>query len=148
LDLVGRKLPAHTGRYLRHFFHPVADFISKHSDNKEMKEFIKPLSKAIDSLQKASLWLADQGLRDPENAAAGSVEYLRLFALAIMGFHWAQMANIALLKQADDEAGFYASKVATARFFMQKILPAHYSLLASITAGAKPIMQESIWKMD
>ena len=27
LDLVGRKLPAHAGRLLRRFFHPVSDYI-------------------------------------------------------------------------------------------------------------------------
>src|SRR5690606_6924288 len=27
LDLVGRKMPAHYGRYLRGFFHPVQEFI-------------------------------------------------------------------------------------------------------------------------
>ncbi len=27
LDLVGRKMPAHTGRYLRRFFHPVSEFL-------------------------------------------------------------------------------------------------------------------------
>lgn len=145
LDLVGRKLSVHTGRYLRHFFHPVAEFIALHEKDSRMKEFTKPLGKVIDSLQKASLWIADNGLRDPNQAAAGSVEYLRLFALAVMAFHWAEMAHIALEKKETDINGFYASKIATARFFMQKIVPGHYSLLASIVNGAPSIMAKEIW---
>ncbi len=33
LDLVGRKLPAHTGRYLRSFFHPVLAYIDAKMDD-------------------------------------------------------------------------------------------------------------------
>lgn len=144
LDLVGRKLPLHTGRLLRSFFHPVNAFIESERDNPLMEEFTKPLHKAVGSLQKASLWLAENGLRDPENAAAGSVEYLRLFALCIVGYMWAEMAKIALEKENED--AFYKAKLAVARFYMQKILTSHYSLLASIVAGAKPVMgMEEEW---
>jgi alkylation response protein AidB-like acyl-CoA dehydrogenase len=142
LDLVGRKLPAHAGRYLRSFFHPATAFIEAHRDNPAMAEFTKPLYKAIGSLQNASLWIADNGMRNPDNGAAASVEYLRMFSLCVMGYLWAQMAEVALkkLESADDKA-FYQSKIATARFYMQKVLPEHYGLLASIVAGAKPVME-------
>lgn len=144
LDLVGRKLPLHTGRLLRSFFHPASEFIAAERDNKDMAEFTKPLHKALGSLQKASLWIADNGMRDPENAAAGSVEYLRMFALCVVGYMWARMAKLALEKRT--EAPFYAAKLSVARFYMQKILPAHYGLLASIVAGAKPMMgMEEEW---
>jgi alkylation response protein AidB-like acyl-CoA dehydrogenase len=36
LDLVGRKLPANMGRSLRRFFHPVAEFIDSHTDDKDI----------------------------------------------------------------------------------------------------------------
>ena len=142
LDLVGRKLPAFTGRYLRRFFHPAMAFIEAHRSNEEMAEFTKPLYKAVDSLQKASLWIADNGLRNPENAAAASVEYLRMFSLCMMGYLWAQMAEVSLrkVKTAEDK-GFYQAKIATARFYLQKVLPEHYGLLASIVAGRKPVME-------
>jgi alkylation response protein AidB-like acyl-CoA dehydrogenase len=142
LDLVGRKLPAHTGRYLRSFFHPAMAFIEQHRDNEAMAEFTKPLYKAVGSLQNASLWIADNGLRNPENAAAGSVEYLRMFSLCVMGYLWAQMAELSLrTMETTEDKLFYQSKIATARFYMQKVLPEHYGLLASIVAGAKPMME-------
>jgi hypothetical protein len=48
------------------------------------------------------------------------------------------MAKCALEKQEQD--AFYKAKLAVARFYVQKMLPQHYGLLASIVAGAKPVM--------
>lgn len=142
LDLVGRKLPKNTGRYLRQFCHPAMEFVEQHRDNAPMAEFTKALYKGLDSLQKASMFIGMKALSDKEEAGAASSEYLRLFALVVMAYAWARMALVAQnkLDSGTNEKDFYEAKIATARFFMQKILPGHYSLLASITAGAKPVM--------
>ncbi|MGF1614034.1 MAG: acyl-CoA dehydrogenase C-terminal domain-containing protein [Gammaproteobacteria bacterium] len=140
LDLVGRKLPAHTGRYLRRFFHPVFHFIETHRADDRLKEFIGPLEKAFVRLQRATGFIAEQGLRDPEEAAAAATDYLRLFGLVALAYLWARMAQVALEKQAEDEAGFYAAKLATARFFMVRLLPQSGSLLAAILAGKESVM--------
>ena len=139
LDLVGRKLPFGTGRYLRAFFHPLDAFIEQHKANPAMQEFTKPLAKHMTYLQQATLWLAKSGLGNPDEAAAGSVEYLRMFALVAMAHVWARQAEIAM-KNMDKDKAFYESKLATARFFIQRILPQTISLLASITNGSRSIM--------
>ena len=119
-------------------------FIGRKKDNgsdETMAEFTKPLYKAMKGLQDASMWVAINGLTDQEQAAGVSVEYLRMFALAIMADMWARAAKVALEKLAESEGdAFYEAKLHSARFFMKKILPAHYSLLASIVEGAKPMM--------
>ncbi|MCP5361345.1 MAG: acyl-CoA dehydrogenase C-terminal domain-containing protein [Hyphomicrobiales bacterium] len=137
LDLVGRKLPMHTGRLLRRFFHPVSQFIEENRDVPEMAEFTKPLYQAFRSLQQASLWVAQKGLANPDEAAGASVDYLNLFAHVTLGYIWARTAKIALAKQEGDEKAFYQRKLATARFYMHKLLPRHYSLLATLTSGVK-----------
>ncbi len=139
LDLVGRKMPAHTGRYLRRFFHPVSEFIEENKDVEAMAEFTKPLYLGFKSLQQASLWIAQKSLANKDEAAGASVDYLRLFSLVTFGYIWAKSARIALEKLEEDssEEKFYKSKLATARFFLNKILPEHYSLLAKITSGVK-----------
>ena len=50
LDLVGRKLPAHAGRYLRSFFHPVSEFIEARKDHPVMGPLVQPLAKAFGAL--------------------------------------------------------------------------------------------------
>ncbi len=54
---------------------------------------------------------------------------------------WARMAKISLAKVAGEEAWFYKGKLATARFFMSRLLPETSSLLTIISAGAKPVME-------
>lgn len=140
LDLVGRKLPAHTGRYLRRFFHPVFHFIETHRGDDSLSEFILPLEKAFVRLQRATAFIAEQGLKDPEEAAAAATDYLRLFGLVALAFVWARMAQVALAKQIDDETGFYAAKLATGRFFMHRLLPQAGALLAAILSGKQSMM--------
>jgi alkylation response protein AidB-like acyl-CoA dehydrogenase len=140
LDLVGRKLPMHTGRLLRRFFHPVDRFIAENSDAPALQEFVLPLAKAFGKLQQATVLVAQRGLANPDEAAAAASDYLRLFALTAFAFMWARAAKVSLPKAAGDEAAFYKGKLAAARFFMARILPQTSSLLTVISAGAKPLM--------
>jgi alkylation response protein AidB-like acyl-CoA dehydrogenase len=142
LDLVGRKLPANMGRSLRRFFHPVANFLEENQKDAELGEFVLPLAKAFGKLQQATGFIAQKGLVNPNEAAAASSSYLRMFALVAIGFMWARMAKVAKAKAAEggDKAAFYGSKVKTARFFMTKILPETEQHFRAIMAGAKPLM--------
>ncbi len=143
LDLIGRKLAVANGRYLRAFFHPADAFITQHKDNPAMAEFIKPLTKHIGYLQQATIYTVTAGLRNPEDAAAGATEYLRLFSLLALALVWAQQAAIALEKRAA-EPEFYDEKIATARFYYAKVLPGTTSLLQSIVAGSSSIMKTNL----
>ena len=141
LDLVGRKLGAHTGRYLRRFFHPVQRFIEDGMERPELAEFVQPLAKAFVRLQQATAHIAMMGLKDPEEAGAAATDYLRLFGLVALAFMWARMAQVALDQKDGDTSGFYDAKIATARFYMQKVLPQSGALFATIMAGKAPVME-------
>ncbi|NIO09387.1 MAG: acyl-CoA dehydrogenase, partial [Deltaproteobacteria bacterium] len=140
LDLVGRKMPQHAGRLLRRFFHPVSEFIETNAANPEMQEFVAPLTKAFGRLQQVTLWVAQEGLKDREQAGAAATDYLRMFALVALAFLWARMAKVAHEKLASEKNTFYEAKLATARFYMQRLLPQTSSLMASILSGASSIM--------
>jgi len=142
LDLVGRKMGAHAGRYLRRFFHPVLAYVEAKSEDAAMAEdFILPLSKAFGRLQSATAEVARRGLGDPFEAGAVATDYLRLFGLTALAYCWARMAEVALDKQSTDETGFYKAKLVTARFFMQRILPQTSSLSAGIMAGGATLKE-------
>jgi alkylation response protein AidB-like acyl-CoA dehydrogenase len=144
LDLVGRKVPAHFGRSLRAFFHPVMALIEQHQADAALAEFVMPLAKAFARLQQITLHVAQAGLKNPDEAGAASADYLRLFALVAMAYIWARMALVAQAKLAaggDGEAAFYEAKVRTARFFMTRMLPESSALFAQIMAGAAPLME-------
>ncbi len=142
MDLVGRKLPFETGRYLSRFFHPVDAFIAEHRNDPAMAEFTKPLKAHLKYLQQATMWIGTMGFVNPNHAGAGAVEYQKMFSLVLFAFIWAKQAKLALTLRKDDPE-FYDAKLATARFYFTKILPGTTSLLASITAGADPVMAEA-----
>jgi len=170
MDLVGRKLPYKYGRYLRAFFHPLAAFIEENKHNPAMAEFVRPLAKHMDYLQKASLYLAKAGLANPNDAAAGAVEYQKLFATVVFAYIWAKQAKIALEKlgmgqvgrpggrpspepvssaeqearRGDIDINFYTQKLASARFYMQRVLPQSVGLLAALTNGSKTLMDADL----
>ncbi|MCB1760454.1 MAG: acyl-CoA dehydrogenase C-terminal domain-containing protein [Gammaproteobacteria bacterium] len=140
LDLVGRKLPAHAGRYLRQFFHPVQYYLQEKANDVSMQSFQPPLAKAFGRLQRATAWLAQRGMQNPEEAGGAASEYLRLFALVALGYLWMRMAEIGIRERDGAEALFYRAKVATASFYFERILPQSGALFAAVMAGSKCMM--------
>ena len=140
LDLIGRKMPEHSGRQLRRLFHPIQSFIATHEADEAMAEFVQPLAKAFGRLQTATGYIAQEGLKDQESAAAGATPFLRLMGLVALGWMWARTARIALDRQAGDTSGFYAAKLATSRFFMARLLPETGALVSEIMSGKGPVM--------
>jgi butyryl-CoA dehydrogenase len=143
LDLIGRKLPAHAGRYLRQFFHPVQAFIEKYLEHETLGFYTQNLAKAFVRLQQATGQVARVGFGKPEEAAAAASDYLRLFGLVALGFMWCRMVEVAQPKAgtADDHDGFYTAKVGTARFFFDRLLPQTGSLFSAIMAGGASMME-------
>jgi hypothetical protein len=139
LDLLGRKLPHHSGRLLRRFFHPVSRFIDENTGDPELQPFVLPLAKAFARLQQTTLWVAQKSRKDGQEAGAAASDYLRMFALVALAYIWARTAKVAVGKLAEKES-FYRAKLATANFYMTRILPQTSGLYAAITAGARSIM--------
>lgn len=141
LDLVGRKMGQHMGRLLRRFFHPVQEFLEENQENPEMMDAVMALAKAFGRLQQATAWIAQEGLKDPEQAGAAATDYLKLFALVAVAFMWARMAKVALEKKAaGDNTGFAERKLHLAQFYFARVLPQTSSLFATIMAGKEPLM--------
>ena len=142
LDLVGRKMGQHMGRYLRRFFHPVSEFIEANQTNADLQEFIFPLAKSFAKLQQATAVIAQKGMKDPIEAGAASSSYLRHFALVAMGFMWIQMAKTAQEKLASGEGDkkFYESKIKTAKFFFARMLPESDWHFKAVMSGKDSLM--------
>ncbi len=142
LDLVGRKMGQGYGRLLRRFFHPVQAFIEAQQDNENMQDFIFPLAKAFSKLQQATAMIAQKGLKNPEEAGAASSDYLRQFALVALAYMWCLMVKAAQEKidSGEGDKAFYESKVKTARFFMQRMLPETDARFKMVMAGAETLM--------
>ncbi len=141
LDLVGRKMPEGAGRLLRRFFHPVSEYVAAKVEDEVMGEFVQPLAKAFVRLQQATAQVARVGMAKPDEAGAASVDYLRLFGLTALAYLWCRMAEVAQAKiAAGEDDAFHQGKIATARFFMERLLPETSARFSMVMAGGKSMM--------
>jgi 3-(methylsulfanyl)propanoyl-CoA dehydrogenase len=134
LDLVGRKLPMHHGRLLRRFFHPASARLE--SPPADLVDVAAAAGEALAHLRETTIWLAAS--RDREQAAAAATDYLRLFALTVFGDLWLRMAG-ACVASSQVEAGFAERKLATARFYAERILPEAGALARAVRSGKASI---------
>jgi acyl-CoA dehydrogenase len=143
LDLVGRKLGKDSGRALMAFFGEVQGYIKDQSANEKMKPYIEPLSVSLGHLQQASVWFMQNAMAKPDNAGAGSYDFMHLFGLVALGYMWCKIAEAALarLPRANGSAPTMNGKLITARFFVERMLPETASHLARIDAGAASTME-------
>jgi hypothetical protein len=141
LDLVGRKLPANGGRAVSAFMAEIDAFVAANNGDEVLKPFTDGLAATKAQLQDATIWLMQNGFSNPDNAIAGSTDYLRLFGLTGLAYMWALIAQAANAKIVGGDADpFYANKLVTGRYFLQRVLPDAGAALAKVKAGAETVM--------
>jgi len=141
LDLVGRKLARNGGRALMTLNNEIDAFVAENSENEKTAEFMDGLTSAKKKLTEGTMWLMQNGMTNPDNAGAGSVDYMHMMGLTSLAYMWAKMAVTA---QAAIDAGsnddFYPNKLITGRYFVLRMLPMLDAHLAKIKTGAEPVM--------
>lgn len=143
LDLVGRKLGANGGRAVKTFFTEVGEFCETHRENEKMKPFTKALKKGLNDLQAATMWFVQNGMKNPDNAGAGSTDFMHLFGLVALGYMWARMvkcAQDALVQEGDGSSQFYEQKIVNGRFFIERMMPETALCLVRIETGCETMM--------
>ena len=141
LDLVGRKLGANNGRAIQSYFKLITDFIGENQAD-EMAEFVSPLKTALEHLQRASLWLMQNAISNPDNAGAASTHYMHLMGVVALGHMWAVMAKTAMEQKAKGECNeaFMDSKLSTARYYFSHKIINSRALLGQVEAGSDTLM--------
>jgi 3-(methylsulfanyl)propanoyl-CoA dehydrogenase len=143
MDLVGRKLPKDGGRAVRAFFDLVGRDMAAAKSAGDPSGVAASLEPALRDLQAATMWLAHNGLSDPDNAGAGAYPYMDLMGLVALGWMWLKMAEAsqrALNEGAEDKA-FHEAKLVTAKFYSQRELVMSSALRRKIEAGAETLMK-------
>ena len=141
LDLVGRKLTKDGGRAWTTWFAEIDEFVADNEQTAELKPYLDGLKSVKADLNEAIQWMGANAISNFDNAGAGSMDLLHMFALTALAHGWAQMAKVAIEKRkAGEKDAFFDSKLKTGRFFLDRILPDAKSHLAKIRTGAEPVM--------
>ncbi len=141
LDLIGRKVLGSGGKLLLEFTAIIEAFCEENAGD-DLAEFTEPLKAAKDEWTELSMKIGEAAMANPDEAGAAAVDYLMYSGYVTLAYFWARMAAVAKRKIADggEDASFYESKVLTARFYFQRLLPRKESLRATILSGSDNLM--------
>ena len=89
------------------------------------------------------MWFMQNAMAKPDNAGAGSTDYMHMFGLVVLGYMWAKMAKAANenLAAGTGDAEYFKNKLLTGRFYMEKIMPETALRKTRIEAGSDSLME-------
>ena len=147
LDLVGRKLPQNQGKNMIAFFSILKTYLSENQNKSDEfdKIFLQPMKSATDDLEGAVLYFMDKGIKNPNEALAGSYDFMHLFGYVCLGLMWCKIAQASheAINLSSDHDDFHQSKISTGQYFMERQLPFTRLHLARIRAGSSTVMKLS-----
>ena len=147
LDLVGRKLPQDQGKNMIAFFAILKTYITENQNKADDfdKIFLEPMKSATDDLESAVLYFMDKGIKNPNEALAGSYDFMHLFGYVCLGLMWCKIAQASheAINFSSDPDDFHQSKISTGQYFMERQLPFTKLHLARIRAGSDTVMKLS-----
>ena len=147
LDLVGRKLPQNQGKNMMAFFTILKTYLTENQNKSDEfdKIFLEPMKSATDDLEGAVLYFMDKGIKNPNEALAGSYDFMHLFGYVCLGLMWCKIAQASheAINLSSDRDDFHQSKISTGQYFMERQLPFTRLHLARIRTGSSTIMKLS-----
>jgi alkylation response protein AidB-like acyl-CoA dehydrogenase len=137
MDLVGRKLGRQGGAAPMALFALLTGWIAENEKDAALKPFVAGVKRGTETLQAATMWLAANGIKNPNDAGAGATEYLRLMAITVVALMWGMMAKVSIGK----DGQLYKDKLMCARFWMERMVPEVSLMLEKMQAGSATIME-------
>jgi 3-(methylsulfanyl)propanoyl-CoA dehydrogenase len=138
MDLLGRKVPDGEGRMVRRFVSIVERDLADAAARPTLRPMVDRVREALAALVRVSGVVMGRAAGNAEEVGAAAADYLRMFGLVATGWMWIRMAAIGDAKSG--AGGIASSKVATAAYFIAKLLPDTHALASRIDAGAAPVM--------
>jgi len=145
LDLLGRKVLLSQGELLKGFTKVIHDFCEEETQDAQIQAFILSLVELNKEWGKLTVQLGTKAANNRDEIGAASVDYLMYSGYVVLGYFWARMAKVAHDKLLSGVEGpeFYRSKIKTAKFYFERILPRTRALAVTMQSGADNLMSMS-----
>ncbi len=138
LDLVGRKLSSDGGLATGTFLATVMAECQAADGDPVLAPLAGPLHRAAMQMQEALEYFMSVAGKSPNDALAGSTDFLHLMGHVSLGLMWLRMARAAAPEA--EASPFLKAKLVTARHYMTRQLPACALHLARIATGGETVM--------
>jgi alkylation response protein AidB-like acyl-CoA dehydrogenase len=143
MDLLGRKVLADGARQMAHFIEHVSGHAEAQRAVHGLQEFADPVGELARRVAAVTSDLLERSAADPHAAGAACVPYLKLVGHLALSHLWLRTVQVALPKIGSGDP-FYGAKVATARFYLRRLMPQCLALCEEVAAGSAPVMDPSI----
>jgi len=142
LDLLGRKVLMTQGAALKNFTKLVHTFCKENADNEGLSPFVEQLTKLNKEWGDITMKIGMNAMKNRDEVGGASVDYLMFSGYTCLAYFWAKMASVAQQKLAEGttEEAFYKTKLQTAKFYFERILPRTLSHAQMISAGSESMM--------
>ncbi|MFM0205818.1 acyl-CoA dehydrogenase C-terminal domain-containing protein [Paraburkholderia sediminicola] len=138
-DLAGRKLASDQGAAMVELVAQMRQDALElgRSTDAQVASVGTALATSVQALEDATAWMLHALSTQSDAALASSVDYLMLTGYVCGGWQMGRAALVAAGKSAaNEDPDFHRTKLATARFYTDKVLPKANALLAAIRSGA------------
>jgi alkylation response protein AidB-like acyl-CoA dehydrogenase len=137
-DLVFRKLPLGGGQVLERFISEIGDLAEQLAEDDRLCSMGQALLDGKEQFREAAVWLGGRLAGQPNDAAAGSVPFMRVAGVVVGAYYLARSAQVAqeLLESGKGDPDFLNDKITIALFYAEQILPTVAGLVPTITQGA------------
>ncbi|MFL3019885.1 MAG: acyl-CoA dehydrogenase [Acidimicrobiales bacterium] len=137
-DLVFRKLPLGGGQVLEKFISEIGHLAEQLLEDDRLCSMGQALLDGKEQFREAAVWLGGRLAGQPNDAAAGSVPFMRVAGVVVGGYYLARSAQVArqLLDSGEGDSDFLNDKITVASFYAEQILPTVAGLVPTITQGA------------
>ncbi len=143
MDLLGRKVVTDGGQRLIAYLQMISAFADSQADAVGMQEISTALSDVVALAHRVTVEVSQRARNNADEVGSAAAPFLRLVGHVSLAWMWARMAAIGLANQ-ESEDKIYASKVATARFYFQRLLPEVHGLVLAISAGSSCVMEPEV----
>ena len=137
-DLVFRKLPLGGGQVLEKFISEISHLAEQLLEDDRLCSMGQALLDGKEQFREAAVWLGGRLAGQPNDAAAGSVPFMRVAGVVVGAYYLARSAQVArqLLDSGEGDSDFLNDKITVASFYAEQILPTVGGLVPTITQGA------------
>lgn len=142
-DLVGRKTLRDGGAAAGELLEEIeAVAASLGRADPHIADIKSALEQAVADVRGVLSWMASAQSDDARLPAAASAHYLKLWGITCGGWQMARAAKVChdKLGAGEDEGAFCATKIATAHYFAQQVMPQTTALHKTIVAGSDTVL--------
>jgi alkylation response protein AidB-like acyl-CoA dehydrogenase len=139
LDLLGRKIMGQQAIGFRHFLGEISAFCEANADHHEIAPFLLQVARLTTEWAALTQEIGKKAAQNPDEIGAAAVDYLFYSGYVTFAYLMARQAEAVTRSSYSGTEEFKQGKLATVRFYFDRLLPRALTHHAGVRAGAESL---------